>query len=649
MTLSATEFQLAVLKELKAVRKASLGKLDSINQKTGSPWLTALELDRAARTLDGYHDRMTRSQAIKLLLECEIAKIATHPCCAWLPASFGLSDETHGKDPTECRKIAQRISGEFSQNKFERSDGGIEQEGLSILAAQIVADCLHDSEISAASSSTTSTARNELPVRTRPEEFNLSVGKGRRGKSIVPVQKLPEPTLGSSDKKPDGPGPGSYVSRRDVHQEFARAIEQGARIIAFKGYEGFGKTRLALALAATGATGRSASIEVHSDEIPFNELVSELLRLDVVSEIGEVGIEPISPGQKSMLFGALINSAKAPDYLVLDCVRTNCLPLELGNLANARSRIVITCLPGFQLPDSTHVINVGPLTQSESFSLFNRNSSLAHDIYDGSWQLVGELRGYPPAILHAARLVSESHVPIHDVVHTVRSRPDIFYQNIPRSTAALQDSLKEIINATGGEDWIAIHLLESMIFLERTNYISRDFLKTYTNFIGADNLPAPTKFGSSTRSFEFNFALHKLVTLQLVEATSNGQVMLQPTLRAAIRPFVQDNLWTVIRNVLAFCENTAVVAGVLHGEPFDPDAIRQSGVNPAEILCSLYHVLDVLEEATMLELPPPEIAENEMSLVWTYCARAKSVIKSQPDIEIYFKGEDNASTWTYRG
>ena len=136
------ELQLAVTSELKEVRKHGLDKIDEFNKKTGQLRAAPTpHLARAARRIPGYTDRLTRSAAIELLLRHEIPLMTAHPSREWLPSSFGLTEETHGKPSKQRRTAALTLFGSNNRTQFERSDGGDEVKAIGLLAGQIVRDC----------------------------------------------------------------------------------------------------------------------------------------------------------------------------------------------------------------------------------------------------------------------------------------------------------------------------------------------------------------------------------------------------------------------------------------------------------------------------------------------------------------------------
>jgi hypothetical protein len=177
--------------ELMSARANGVGNLDAPLAKGRNPAVTTL-LEHAAKALPDYQLNMTRAAAVQLLLETEIPLVTDASARAWLPASFGLTKETKGKSPTECRKVAARIAGATSPDNFRRTDGQ-EQRGLGILAAQIVANYLG------------------LPVN--------------------------QDAL--------------YVVRESLQEQFDKHMRSGAQLIVFAGLPGIGKSTLARAVAVS--------------------------------------------------------------------------------------------------------------------------------------------------------------------------------------------------------------------------------------------------------------------------------------------------------------------------------------------------------------------------------------------------------------
>ena len=155
-----------VADELAKVRRYGIESADELDEhgarKRPTPYL-----DLAARRVPGYAERLTRSAAIRLLLEREIPLIAAHACRDWLPASFGLTNETFGRTPTERRVIARKLAGVQSKDAFERTRGE-EDKAIGFLAAQIVADCLKAIGNGAANEEPTTVEASPAPTPPSP-------------------------------------------------------------------------------------------------------------------------------------------------------------------------------------------------------------------------------------------------------------------------------------------------------------------------------------------------------------------------------------------------------------------------------------------------------------------------------------------------
>lgn len=584
---SVIDLQLPVFDELKEVRKFGLGKLDGIDRKTDASWTLTPYLELAARNVVGHSDRMTRSQAIKLLLRVEIEKIGTHhPCRVWLPTSFGLTPETEGKLPSKCREAARSLVGEPSKNRWERSDGGIEQEGIGILAAQIVADCLLDIQTAADGGD----PYDEISGAVDLEET-----------SIITVAPRVDPSAGSRS---------DYVVRQSIHDQFDAAVDAGARIIALVGHAGYGKTRLADALV------RSRSGEFLAPCIGIRG--TDLLSADLFGLIARLGIDPVvptwdirhasSPREIGQAFAALVNDDRSPDFIVLDCRQARRLPGAVSGMHSARSRFILTCLPGFPLPEDATVIEVGPLEDAEAIAILR--SRVPGIPTSDVARLVPELHGYPSAIVYVAKLYARGIVPVENILSILRCRADVFYQNVPFPDGVTITSIaNQIIETVANENSLALKLLECMVFLERTDYVSRRFLEQYAAL--ADLVSTPSPFPASN-------ALDTLAKLQLIEV-KRDVVRLKPQVRAALYRIMEPKLWVVARHFITyFRQYEDASTAVLRLRPTKSDTIEflREYDRAALAIC---HVFDVFAELDSTRIPcPSEFGDYELSELALY-------------------------------
>jgi hypothetical protein len=128
-----------VLQELKDVRRRGIAELEGSSYKKRTH---TKQLEAAARTVPGYHDRLTRIAAISLLLRHEIAQV-DEPHRSWLEVMFGLREDLQGSTPTDLRNsVADSIKED--RHNFSRPGGKAEQ-ALTLLAIQIAADCFPSS------------------------------------------------------------------------------------------------------------------------------------------------------------------------------------------------------------------------------------------------------------------------------------------------------------------------------------------------------------------------------------------------------------------------------------------------------------------------------------------------------------------------
>lgn len=674
--LTNEELQVGIVKELVKLREVGISTLDVL-KPSGEVEIPSPLLDRAVDSFLRKRSGLTRSEAIAELLRGKTALLSNPEYREWISISLGVKAGLPTADPKELSVIASDAARHSSPGDFVRTGGRL-QRAFHVLAAKIVADCLQPSEqdtsadvSESAMASSHPASQGETRIETtsntdeswRPVRFRFPTAHQRHGRHrrvVSPSEaRQPEPTTQKAEVKGkirSRVDTASYVYRHDVHTEFKEAVKLGNRVIALVGYEGSGKTRTAVALTTSQENRLAASIEVRDGELQPYDLVSELLLHEVVDRRVFAKGMP-TPVERAALFAALANSESAPEYIILDCSHSNTLPSGLENLTGARSRIVITCLPDFRLPGGTTVIEVGPLTETEALHLLRIGTMKDTEAFEYvgpgiGLNIIRELNGHPPAILYAARLVARSHMSAQDLLRTVRSNPEVFHYHMPDLPSRLQSTVRELLSSTDDRHRLQAHLLACMVLLERTSYVNRRFLETYTNFIGMRAPVVPVQLGRSSMSPDCDFAIDALVSQGFIVAGTEGRLKLRPTIGIVVRPLLRDYLWPVMRSTLAFCENTAVIIPLLHGHSFDVEAIREGGSNPGEVLWVLYHVFDILEEAVMSQpSSSANVTKNELMKAQNFRDRAMVVIKSQPDVhvDLYFKGFGDGTTWTYRG
>src|SRR4051794_23262968 len=82
--------------ELDKVRKKGLSSLDVLDRK-GVPEVATPLLDEAAKRVPKSDGCLTRSALIEQLIDFAITRKIGDPCTVWLPASFGMTEQTRGK------------------------------------------------------------------------------------------------------------------------------------------------------------------------------------------------------------------------------------------------------------------------------------------------------------------------------------------------------------------------------------------------------------------------------------------------------------------------------------------------------------------------------------------------------------------------
>jgi hypothetical protein len=423
-----------------------------------------------------------------------------------------------------------------------------------------------------------------------------------------------------------------YVIRRRLHDEFAQAIESGARVIALVGHKGMGRARLAEALVSIYSSDREViRVSFNGLQISTRYFLSTLLKLRIITEWAVQ--HEHNESDAATLFALLVNHQRAPEYLVFETSWCSALPQNLGDLTNARSRFIITCLPGFQLPRYAHVINVGSLEDEEAEALL---TSKAPDVSKGDVRkLVSELHGYPPAILYTADLLTRRTLPVESVLQILRCRPDIFYANAPLPDGVTTESVAhQILRTVEDKDLLARHLLECIVFLERAYDVDLAFIVGY-----ARQLTEKSQY----QEFIIRTALDALVSLQII-VLRGKLIHLNLPLRATLYQVVRPKIWTVALGVLQLYRHDARRIMAFYPAMSTDNFVRSPGLYYYATL----HAFDILAEAIKSDaLQPPEVSDDDLRDMQTLHDKLKQILKGDGEwIKSAKSGEWQTQTWT---
>jgi hypothetical protein len=411
--------QEAVTDELEDVRMVGLGAVDELDRE-GLQVHQTPNLDRAASKVPGHDPRSLRSAAIEHLLKYEISRITSHPSREWLPSSFGLTDKTRSQSMQARREKAAEIAGHSSRIDFGRTDGK-EDKGLRVLAAQIIADCLISNSDEAISFN------------------NLQELSGAR-----------------------------YVPRPEIHQEYRRLVESGAKLVILVGQAGMGKTTLALAL-----TANAPIISITDGKIDTADLQDAFRALDI-SPAGA-----IAPDARTHL-ALLLGHAGSNGRVVLDGLTS---ADELNQLLpSARTCLVVATsrTQGAAPPTDAAFISVGAMGRDEA-TQFARTRLLELSFEEAEY-LAGAMDDYPLLLQHACTLFKYRKGSVADFCDALRAdRVQLFREAKTGDAIGLLAVLTRLVENVEKANPLAVDLLICMCGMPVYIPVELEFLDYYAS------------------------------------------------------------------------------------------------------------------------------------------------------------------------
>jgi len=307
-----------------------------------------------------------------------------------------------------------------------------------------------------------------------------------------------------------------YVERADLHAKFAQARKSGAKLIAFVGLAGMGKTFLVRRLARNSDGTEALRIRVMNG-VPW--------RADLEGALVASGM---SAGQS---MSALLCGPQAPEIVVLDNFDTGD-QLDVLRPINAKSLIVATCrAKGMNPPSDCYWIEVGSLDNGQALELIRLRASNLSD--EDVRLLVSSLGGHALSIRIASTLLSRETISVSQFCDGLRNAPATVTDRIVTDSGeSLAFILDQTYMAIYERDQLAAELLICLSFSIIQPATSQNFLQIYH----------VANHSSRRELIHYANAIEVLVSYSIIEFDEENDVALHPLVAATLRDLAASRI-----------------------------------------------------------------------------------------------------------
>jgi hypothetical protein len=349
-------------------------------------------------------------------------------------------------------------------------------------------------------------------------------------------------SLGLGGRADDAGTPLKYYVHRDEHERrFKELVRGGAKLIAFVGQPGMGKTWLVESLMSqyepTGSGVAWITFESNGS-ISIGDLYSALKR-------GGLPIGALDRGDPRFHLQRLLCDENGPRFVVLDNLHDiaalhDLLPRE------PKPIIVVTARVKTRPPGHCHIIDVGRMTDEQSRTLLHK--LLPELETEEIRPLMETVQGHPQVTVYSSRLIERRRVSVQEFCDALGDAPVIVLSNVPAgATETFISVLAGIVDLLRERDEDAFRLLTCIALIGTLNKFPRRLLRRI-HFTEDDSSPPVS---AATKFVTYATALESLVDFCLIDELDEEYIVIHPLTRDVLRLLLVAGFGWVTHRVLA--------------------------------------------------------------------------------------------------